>query len=86
MPATLRHIWRSVLLPPAIRRAVTPAARLAVTAANEVRAMRAPPLAPIDQVRVGPVSLAGFHNSVIGLGLVASDDSVLVDAASTPFA
>jgi glycosyltransferase involved in cell wall biosynthesis len=75
----LRHIWRSVLLPPAIRRAVTPAVRLAVTAANEVRAMRAPPPTPIDQVRVGPVSLAGFHNSVIGLGMAARLNRTTLD-------
>jgi hypothetical protein len=71
MLTTLRHVWRSVLLPPAIRRAMTPAVRLAVAAANEVRARRAPPLTPIDQVRVGPVTLAGFHKSVIGLGMAA---------------
>lgn len=79
MLTTLRRIWRSVRLPPAIKRAVKPAVHLVVTTANEVSAMRAPPLTPIDQARVGPVSLAGFHNSAIGLGMAARLNRAALD-------
>lgn len=56
-----------------------PAVHLVVATANEVSAMRAPPLTPIDRARVGPVCLAGFHNSAIGLGMAARLNRAALD-------